>query len=266
MATVMGGVGYGLYFVTKRYISPLIAPPTPPQLQQDKESIDEEFNRAFALLEQLQTDTAALKSSEEARTERLDAALREVEDVVSELKTASRRREDEGRRMNEEVRSLKDAIPKALEGAREGSEKRLQELGNELRSLKTLVGNRMGTAPSTPYSPSRPAYSNGTSTPQPEHSSSTNGLGSEAAVPPTSHLPSAASHSQSIPTRSVNPPPSSFPNSGSNSGRAAIPAWQMAAMKSKANSSAPSPTVSSADNAPDGGSAAGPGEVDGPAA
>ncbi|KAK5016304.1 peroxisomal membrane protein pex14, partial [Cryomyces antarcticus] len=32
MATVTGGISYGLYVTAKRYIIPLIAPPTPPQL------------------------------------------------------------------------------------------------------------------------------------------------------------------------------------------------------------------------------------------
>src|SRR5436190_6729552 len=131
---------------------PLISPPTPPQLQQDKESIDEQFSRAFALLDQLSADTALLKSTEEKRTEHLDTVLREVENVVSELKSSSRRRDDETRRLSEEVRSLKDSIPKAIEGAREGNEKRLKELGTELRSLKVLLGNRLsstGAATST---------------------------------------------------------------------------------------------------------------------
>ncbi|KAJ5601464.1 hypothetical protein N7510_010998 [Penicillium lagena] len=168
MATVMGGVGYGMYFVAnvclpatskasrilillQRYIKPLIAPPTPPQLEQDKENIDEQFSRAFALIEQLSTDTTALKEAEDARTERLDSALKDVESVVAELKSSSRRRDDETRRISDEVKSLKDAIPKALEGAREGNENRLKELGSELKSLKVLLGNRLGgSGTSTP--------------------------------------------------------------------------------------------------------------------
>ena len=126
----------------QRYIAPLIAPPTPPQLEQDKENIDEQFSRAFTLIEQLSTDTAALKTAEEARTERLDGALKDVENLVADLKNSSRRRDDETRRISDEVKSLKDAIPKALEGAREGNENRLKELGTELKSLKTLLGNR----------------------------------------------------------------------------------------------------------------------------
>ena len=127
----------------------MIAPPTPPQLEQDKENIDEQFSRAFDLIDQLSTDTAALKAAEDARTERLDAALKDVESLVSDLKSSSRRRDDETRRINDEVKSLKEAIPKALEGAREGNENRLKELGTEVKSLKVLLSNRLGAAGTT---------------------------------------------------------------------------------------------------------------------
>ena len=147
MATVVGGASFGLYTLANRYIKPLIAPPTPPQLAQDKAAIDEQFSRAFALLDTLSNDTVALKQAEEARTQRLDTALSEVESVISELKSASRRREDESRRISEEVRGLKDGIPKAIDSVREGSENRLKELGKELGSLKLLMGNRFGTNP-----------------------------------------------------------------------------------------------------------------------
>lgn len=122
----------------------MIAPPTPAQLEQDKSTIDEQFSRAFILIDQLATDTAALKSAEEERTERLGKALQEVESVVDELKASSRRREEDGKRMQDEVRDLKHLIPKALEGWKNAGDNKLQELGNELKGLKTLVGNRMG--------------------------------------------------------------------------------------------------------------------------
>ncbi|KAK2765628.1 peroxisomal membrane protein pex14 [Arachnomyces sp. PD_36] len=239
MATVMGGVGYGLYFVTKRYISPLIAPPTPPQIQQDKESIDEQFSRAFGLLDQLSTDTANLKSAEEARTEHIDSTLREVENVVSELKTASRRRDDETRRISDEIKELKDRIPKAMEGAREGNEKRLKELGSELRSLKVLVGNRVGGASAVPGA-SRPA--SGVSAHAPTRSSEDAG----SAVPATSGTPSQQA-SVSNPTPAT-PAPSALPAASQGSGSsfsqlgkpAAIPAWQMAAANRANNSTSTS--------------------------
>ncbi|KAI9831823.1 MAG: peroxisomal membrane protein pex14 [Phylliscum demangeonii] len=143
MATMMGGMSYGLYVIVKRYIYPLIAPPTPPKLEQDKQAIDEQFSRAFALLEQVNIDTEALKAAEQTRTERLDSTLREVETMVIDLKQAGRRREDEARRISDDVRVLKDLVPRAMEAHKDSTEARLKELNTELKSLKTLVGNRM---------------------------------------------------------------------------------------------------------------------------
>jgi peroxin-14 len=227
----------------QRYIAPLIAPPTPPQLEQDKENIDEQFSRAFALIEQLSTDTAALKTAEEARTERLDGALKDVENLVADLKNSSRRRDDETRRISDEVKSLKDAIPKALEGAREGNENRLKELGTELKSLKTLLGNRLGggngaspvagrTVGSSPIpSTPRPAPEETPATPAP---ATTNSLA--ATVTPAEQEPTQAAAPASA---------SQSPNPLSQLGRSAsIPAWQMAAAnRSKANSQSSTPAT-----------------------
>ncbi|KAK2749274.1 peroxisomal membrane protein pex14 [Onygenales sp. PD_40] len=243
MATVMGGVGYGLYFVAKRYITPLIAPPTPPQLQQDKESIDEQFARAFALLDQLSTDTATLKATEEARTERLDAALREVENVVTELKSSSRRRDDESRRVAEEVRSLKDGIPKAIDGAKEGNDKRLKELGAELRSLKVLLGNRLGSTAGAASSPT-PTASRPTSTATDPASSrpGVNGTTSAPQVPSSTPAPAPTPYPAATPAPRENTS-SPFSQLGKP---AAIPAWQMAAANKSKNATVSSPTQEAA--------------------
>ncbi|WEW55051.1 peroxisomal membrane protein pex14 [Emydomyces testavorans] len=227
MATVVGGVGYGLYAVAKRYIVPLIAPPTPPQLQQDKEHIDEQFSRAFALLDQLSSDTSMLKAAEDARTEKLDAALQEVEDVVGELKSSSRRRDEETRRISEEVRRLKDAIPTAIEGSREGNEKRLKELGSELKSLKILLGSRLGPNASTGAGFTGPVATN-----QPE----ANG------APADSQTPTTNSASTPTASTSISPPPALKEASKSPFASlrkpASIPAWQMAAANKPKNTAA----------------------------
>ncbi|KAF2445045.1 hypothetical protein P171DRAFT_287879 [Karstenula rhodostoma CBS 690.94] len=247
MATVMGGISYGLYFTAKRYIVPLIAPPTPPQLEQDKASIDESFKRAFDLLDQLNTDTSALKASEEARTTRLDNALGEMESVLASLKESSKRQGDDNRRIEDDVRGLRDLIPKALDAQKDATDTRLKELSNELKSLKTLVGNRMGagaarppaTTPASYYGSGQPLGSASTAnnvsgaatptpapvsapaTPAPEQptafagASESQGTGAGAAPTPASEKPAAAS----------------LPYGRMANGRAAIPAWQMAAAK-----------------------------------
>ncbi|KAH8732563.1 peroxisomal membrane anchor protein conserved region-domain-containing protein [Phaeosphaeriaceae sp. PMI808] len=246
MATVMGGVGYGMYFTAKRYIMPLIQPPTAPQLEQDKASVDESFKRAFDLLEQLNTDTSALKASEEARTERLDNALGEVESVLASLKESSKRQGEDNRRIEEDVRGLRSLIPKAIAAQKESTDNRLKEVSTELKSLKTLVGNRM-TAGSPRPAPATPNYYgmnqaqgsaptptvNGTSntpTPAPQPSPT------PAATEQTSGT-STAEAQASTTTATTSPPTPSTEKTAASSfgrvagGRAAIPAWQMAAQK-----------------------------------
>jgi peroxin-14 len=239
----MGGISYGLYFTAKRYIVPLIAPPTPPQLEQDKASIDESFTRAFDLLEQLNTDTSALKASEEARTSRLDNALGEMESVLASLKESSKRQGDDNRRIEEDVRGLRDLIPKALDAQKESNDTRLKELSTELKSLKTLVGNRMSSGTARPptttpyYGMSQPQASvstpnvNGTnaaSTPAPQvltpatSSEQSNG---------TSASEAQGSNSAASPAPAPEKTASPSPYGRLAGGRAAIPAWQMAAAK-----------------------------------
>jgi peroxin-14 len=232
MATVVGGLGFGAYTVAKRYIYPLIAPPTPPQLEQDKASVDASFEKAFALLDQLATDTQDLKTSEQARTEKLDTALAEVESVVGQLKDATRRRDDEARRLNDEIRALKDMIPAAMESQKKSADQRLTDLATEMKSLKTLINNRM--TPPTPKSPnpSAPTFSPTTPT--------------STSTPAADSTPAEATPAQNTETK-----PSSFPDRSSTSspygrsmnGRAAIPAWQLAANKKSQEAKEKSGTV-----------------------
>lgn len=248
MATVVGGASFGLYTLANRYIKPLIAPPTPPQLEQDKADIDEQFSRAFALLDTLSDDTAALKKTEEARTQRLDTALAEIESVISELKAANRRKEDESRRISDEIRGLKDGVPKAMESVREGSEKQLKELGKELSSLKLLMGNRLGTNP-VPSSASghglaarQPAEGLTRSTSSAPMSEA--GSGFDAKLRENANQPRAATtHGGSLhnPWSSYSNPASSAPPAGVNGTsspfsampEAAIPSWQRTAAASQ---------------------------------
>ena len=223
---------------------PLIAPPTPPQLEQDKSEIDASFSRAFALIDQLATDTSAIKSAEEERTKKLDTALQEVESVVNELKTASKRREDDGRSIADEVRALKDLIPKALEGWKADGDGRLKELGTELNSLKKLVGNRVGSGASQvpigkPYGSaySERATGSGSSTPRdplgPGPQPSKDSMSEKQEDSVTNTGTSASAPGVNIPKRDAS---GSFNFASRTSGRAAIPAWQMAAAESKGKS------------------------------
>ncbi|KAG6008881.1 hypothetical protein E4U21_003693 [Claviceps maximensis] len=233
MATVVSGVSYGLYSLSKRYLYPLIAPPTPDRLEQDKKSIEEQFDRAFALVEQVVKDTEALKNAEQQRTERLDSTIVELETVMADLKSANRRREDDAQRIRDEVQTLKLAIPKAMDNQKSLIDSRLSEINSELTSLKTLISQRLapGSSSVTTNNHARPSGA-----PLASSRSATPTVPTVEPVAESSANTSSTSVEANKGTASgiVNRP-SSFSNGGSAT-RASIPAWQMAAAASSSNS------------------------------
>ncbi|KAF6824680.1 peroxisomal membrane anchor protein [Colletotrichum plurivorum] len=234
MATVVGGVSYGAYALTKRYVYPMIAPPTPEKLEQDKKSIEEQFDKAFGLVEQLAKDTEALKQAEQQRTEKLDSALADLESVVREMRSANTRRETEAQRIKDDVQILKDSIPKAMEAQREATDNRLKEVNSELTSLKTLLTQRMNAGSSSGSANSLRNGGNDTAA-----SSAVNRPGA-----PSSDAhggDSEPSSTADTPKPATQRPVRSSPFSGKPGVKASIPAWQMAmANKDSVAPSAPS--------------------------
>ncbi|KAL2174486.1 peroxisomal membrane anchor protein conserved region-domain-containing protein [Thermothelomyces heterothallicus CBS 202.75] len=231
MATVVSGVSYGLYSLGKRYVYPLIAPPTPERLEQDKKSIDEQFEKAFALVEQLAKDTEALKAAEKERTERLDTALAELETTISELKSANKRRDDEAQRMRDDLQNLKDSIPRGLNNQKDLTDTRLREVNAELKSLKTLITQRMNpTATSSTISNYLRPQASGSATPS-----------SPAATPAPGENASTDAKEEPKPAGQSTPLNGSRPSPFSSGipGKASIPAWQLMASKSAEPSSQP---------------------------
>lgn len=216
MATVTTAASYGLYHLARRYVAPLISPPTPPQLETDKAHIDAEFAKAFSMLDTLSADTALLKTAEEERKTRVDAALQEVESVIQSLKDAGKRREDESKRVGDEVRGLRDLIPKALEGQKESQKKALEDLQTELKSLKQLVINRTGAG--------RPSFMpNGAVGTPPLDPGAQNGNGGGNMLGTGQTLGAGGNALGGLARKDGNSP---LPFN-----RPAIPAWQMAASK-----------------------------------
>ena len=214
----------------KRYVIPLIAPPTPPQLEADKASIDESFNRAFALIEQLAADTAAIKDSESERTEKLDTTLKDVGSVIEDLKAANTRREAESRIIATQVTELKDMVPKALEGWKASGDAKLEELGQEVQSLKKLLENRVGRASAAP-TPTGRGQPSGTEKSRDNVSTLSSG---NSGTSTTNAEPASTSSTPSPAPGVTVPKRESTPFRGfERSDRRAIPAWQMAATTEK---------------------------------
>lgn len=183
--------------------------------------MDESFNRAFSLIEQLSNDTAAIRASEDARKERLDAALNDFEAGIRELKEASKRRDEDTRRISDEVGTLQGLIPRAIQTQQDNTDARLKDLNAEFKSLRTLVSNRVITGNANHSKPA--VTSNGGAT-----------GGSEPVNRSTIELASSSegqkaseNHQNGLPDRTS----AASPYGRFMSGKGGIPAWQMAASK-----------------------------------
>lgn len=219
----------------QRYVYPLVAPPTPERLAEDKKSIEEQFERTFGLVEQLAKDTEALKAAEAERNEKLDTALAELESVVQELKTANRRREDEGQRLRDDIKNLKSTVPQAMDNQKEVTDRRLREVNAELKSLKTLITQRMAPAATSTNVGNYLRPASGNTTPAPASGSG----------PATVTMGGSENGAEEV-VASAPPAARGLFGSGMPGAKASIPAWQMAVASKNA---APGSTSSTADGA-----------------
>lgn len=158
-----------------------------------------------------------------------------MESVIHDLKLSNSRKETESVRISDEIRGLKDLIPKALEGQKESTDNRLKELNSELKSLKMLMGQRMNP-PATPTTSSPSSYRNPAASAAAANPSASgsdtsavtapSNSTSDSVIPKPAAVSSAAGTEAvaSLQGRSASPISAGIPP-----GRAAIPAWQMAA-------------------------------------
>lgn len=190
------------------------------------------------MVEQLSKDTETLKAAEQQRTEKLDAALAELETVISDLKTSNRRREDEAQRVRDDVSNLKTSIPKALDAQKSLADSRLQEVNAELKSLKTIISQRMQQPNSTNNLASRPTSTVPVATPTSTSTqdSDSNGTTTNGHTK-TDEVPKAVNGSSSA-DATTNGRSSPF-SSGISPAAVKIPEWQRAMASKKSSSATP---------------------------
>ena len=148
--------------------------------------------------------------------------------MIEDLKAAITRREAESRIIAHQVTDLKNMVPKALEGWKASGDAKLEELGQEVQSLKKLLENRVGraSAVSTPTSTGHPSGNE-----KFKGSDTMFHLANSGAPTPygeSAGASSAPAPGVTVPKREFNPP-----RGLEKTDRRAIPAWQMAPLPGK---------------------------------
>lgn len=229
MAVVSGGFSWAAYFLAKRYVLPLIAPPTPTQLDTDKETVAAQFDQVQEMLSILQKDTEQVKEQNAEQNKKVETALEQVDAAVKDMQEKTARRETDIRRIGLELDQIREMIPKAIDAVKAAQGEALNDLGGELRSLKTLLQNRL-KATSAPFNAANSA-TNGASTSS--TASTTPNATTQKSAASASTAPSAptsAGNAQTLTTAS-NPKTTTGDPLARFSSRAGngIPEWQRSA-------------------------------------
>lgn len=172
MAVVSGGVVYGLSALARKYLTPHLQPPSSTAFQETSASLTEQYDQAQAALDELREQTTALTAAAEAERERVSSALDDVEAAAKTVRDAEARWRDDMREVRGEVESVRELVPRLIEKHSATQSAALTELQSELRSLKTLLVARQGTAEAAPSAASANGASR-TASPAPTTSSQT---------------------------------------------------------------------------------------------
>ncbi|KAI8814711.1 peroxisomal membrane anchor protein conserved region-domain-containing protein [Cladochytrium replicatum] len=185
------GLSYGAFLIIKNYISPHIAWPSPTSLSAESDKITQSLEGAKTALVAVQNETQAVSKQVSENALQVGSQIESIQKYLEELKEMDEKRDDEVRRIRDDVDSIKLMIPKMLEKSKESQNSALSDLQNELKSLKNLLLNRRipygagaaSGAPSEDASSSADQFAPGT---PPFAPYTPNGVSSYAACAPVS--------------------------------------------------------------------------------
>jgi peroxin-14 len=160
-AVLTGTVAFGVVSLFQKYLLPNLRPPAATAYEEDRDALTAQFDKAEALLKEIQAETAAVRSAVEEQKERVDKTTQDVEAVVQEMRDGESKKRDEMREIRDEVNTIREMLPKMIEKNKDSQTQSLAELQQELKSLKALLlsrGTGSSTAPTSPFPfPGRPS-------------------------------------------------------------------------------------------------------------
>ncbi|WWC92510.1 uncharacterized protein L201_007469 [Kwoniella dendrophila CBS 6074] len=214
MAVVSGGVVYGLSVLAKKYLLPHLQPPSTTSFQDTSTALTESYDEAANLLKELTEKTNLLQNKLEEDKEKVNLIIEDVEDTLKNVKSNEEKWREEMRDIRSEVESVRELVPKLIEKHSSSQTSALNDLQNELRSLKTLLISRQGSSnvnSGMTNSTSSPSLSTSSTSSLP--SNSTSGISSTTAAANALLQP----RNKGIPAWQLPPPSSSSSSQASGS-------------------------------------------------
>jgi peroxin-14 len=104
--------GSSINILSQKYLLPNLRPPAASAYEEDRDALTAQFDSAEALLKEIQTETAAVRSAVEAQKEKVEKTTEDVEAAVKEMRDGESKTRDEMREIREEVNNVREMLPK----------------------------------------------------------------------------------------------------------------------------------------------------------
>ncbi|EEB05867.1 peroxisomal docking protein Pex14 [Schizosaccharomyces japonicus yFS275] len=145
MGVLGSGFAWSAYTLVKKYVMPMVQPPTRSQYEIDKEELELKYESTQSSLHALGNDTKKVLEETERQQEVLDLALDDLEDTLKQLKQNDDDRDRDMARLSQDVYTLSTiTLPNALKEIRDTQATVLTQLAQEVRSLRQLQGKTEG--------------------------------------------------------------------------------------------------------------------------
>ncbi|KAF7721523.1 peroxisomal membrane protein pex14 [Apophysomyces ossiformis] len=141
-AVLAGGVSYGVWTLAKRLFGPWFQVPTQKELEEDKEKLDAQFQAVEDALKEIKDQTTDALATVTEQSQKVDESLNSLEAVLKDLKEGDAVRDEEFKNVKGDIESLKEYVPKMLDRNRDAQAAILNDLQNEIKSLKSLMFSR----------------------------------------------------------------------------------------------------------------------------
>jgi peroxin-14 len=241
----------------QHWVLPSLNWPSAEKSEAERRALEARLDEAGTQLQALREQTTTVLTSLETQAQELQTTLRTMQATLQALTQADGARDDDVRRLRDEVEAVKTALPRTLERAKEDQKYALADLQAEVKSLKGLLLNRRPIAATPATATLVPAGTAAGSVPTTPGTPALGGPSAAPSVTPrgpmyagrasaTDPLPLVSSTPTSTP--SPMPPTTSATPTAGPPQRAYIPAWQLAAPAPTAVAGATSTSTSTTES------------------
>jgi len=140
---IIGGVSYALYRALKKYLPDLLQIPSTKDLQENNEELSKQLEIASEALNSSKVETQTAIKLMDEQGDKIKNFMDILTKSLNGLKEADEKRDEEIRTIKNDLENVKTLIPKMIEKSKETNDLVLQDLQNEIKSLKSLIVNRM---------------------------------------------------------------------------------------------------------------------------